>query len=290
MYNLNDDGTTQGLLSDFVDCRERTRLRLQGWRRLLLKDAMLFGDIGHEALGADLIDDKWQDALEAYLHLHAGRARDQQTLETYISQLEVLMPAYLRFHAKRDRKKKTIAVEQIFEVDFHGFKLRGKMDWIYKLGRAFWFSDHKFKAQIQEDVLQNAMRVDYQIRLYWLAIEIIYGEKVAGFVYDIVRRPQHETVEALEADVVKRPQHFFKRYEIRFQRKLFKEIKAEILADLQDFEKWLPGRGSLPRRRNPKACVGRGWHCQYLQVCARGDFSGFEKSDVLFPELEEDEQ
>jgi len=282
-YDLDTDGVTQGLLGDYLDCRQRTAFRIEGWRKDQLKDSLVYGSLAHEAFEA--IHSGQDPALVIEQYIPESGA-DYPNLEAMKTQLLTLMPAYEKYHRIRDRRKKTLAVEEKFDVAFGDYKLRGKIDWAYVLSSELWIADHKTKAQISTDSLQHSLLTNLQIQFYWISAQIVFDRQVAGFMYNIIRRPMHKTVNAFEDDLRKRPEHFFdNRWEIRLNKKEFKVAEKELQYKLDEFKMWLDG--DLATFRNGAACTGRGWHCQYLPICAARDYTGFVQSDVIFPELED---
>ena len=282
-YNLYTDGVTQGLLGDYLDCRQRCAFKIDGWRKEQLKDSLLYGSMAHEALEAIHSGQNPTPVIKEY---QPETGEDYPNFDAMKEQLAVLMPAYVKYHSIRDRRKKTVAVEEKFDIEFGDYKLRGKIDWAYTIGKELWIADHKTKAQISTDTIQHSLLTNLQIQLYWIAAQILFDRPVAGFMYNIIRRPTHKTVKAFEDDLRKRPEHFFNnRWEIRLNKREFKVAEKELQYKLDEFKAWIGGE--LATFRNGAACTGRGWSCAYLPICAARDYTGFVHSDVIFPELED---
>jgi hypothetical protein len=311
-------GVTQGLIGNFIDCRERTRLWLQGWELPGGRLALRFGDAGHKCLEdlyayysqnkaprkmASLIEEVQlltDQTVTAWGERERAKTTDPSAIEDteYIEPVMVaLMPEYARFYKKDFAGKKWVGLEQEFAVDFHDAILRGKRDGVFKLKGALWVLESKTKSQIVEATLNDTLAFDLQNLFYLLATKLETKKRVAGVLYNIIRRPglRQGAKESFEAfctrvteDIAKRPEWYFKRFELAYPKPEIDRFTDETKYKLDDLRAWLGG--DAPTYRNERACTTQYGRCDYLKACAQGNTAGYIKREKLYPELEHDEE
>lgn len=223
-YDPERDGVTFTLLSTFKQCREKTRLNLQGWTSKKTSLGQVFGGLVHamnQRIYGDVRDGRLKKLPdESYFKLRAKQLEkewkkenpraDSETmkhLEFSMILLEGVMPAYFKYW-KKDFTKIWEKVEQEFKIPITidlptGKKastfVRGKIDGSFlktnKVGtpikKPFLF-ETKTKSHLGEqgesnlaDILPHELQVSiYLLYLWWI-------DKVlpAGVLYNIIRRP-----------------------------------------------------------------------------------------------------
>lgn len=308
-YNLERDGVTQSLLQNWLACRYRTDLILKGWQLPLTKDALWFGDLFHLLLEIHytfLATEKsfTQSLLKGFFQTFEKNNQNikQESIEKFFAMAEALYFPYVDHWEKDDKKKQWISLEPEFEVDFQGFKLRGKIDGIFKIKDKLWLLETKTKSQVDEKNMLEMLAIDFQNLFYIVAAELLYPkEKIVGVLYNIIRKPQlkftgsfrgkKESLQdfslRMQEDIKKRPEHYFKRYEVKYTKQQLIIFKEELSSLLNEFQIW----NNLPltyykRSRNRTSCIGR-WNCEFLQACAQGNLAGYVQTRKLFPELAE---
>lgn len=219
------DGVTQSMLSGFLECRERFRLRvIRGLRAAdKFNHAPDYGHMWHiceEAWAANARSEKWQfpeqffKPLSDYVkELQRRYPLQQEQILHWANVCRTQFPIYVDYWAKhKDVKSKTpILQEQTFEVPYElpsgrVVKLRGKWDSVDLIGKGknagVWLQENKTKGEINEEQMQRQMDFDLQTMFYMVALQNIevgwdnWTKKVVGkatplrgVYYNIVRRP-----------------------------------------------------------------------------------------------------
>jgi len=308
-YDPLKDGITQSLLSRFLSCRYATMLYLQRLSVIGTKDTLLFGNMVHGILDAMnkfamdtdlrkmLKKERYQEllrigrkALRQANDKYVGTALDPQTFKNFTGQFGLMLPRYLKHREDGIRicdydysKRDIIASEEEFDVDFHGYKLRGKLDRAFEHGRELWIGETKTKGQISDEELENALLVDLQIKFYLTAAELHFNKLPEGVLYNIIRRPNYKVMKNFKDKLASEPEHFFTRYEVTFTRSEIQKFQEELRLMLEEFVQW--AEGDLPTYKNYKSCLGKRFNCDYLRLCATGDKSLYYTRDELFSEL-----
>lgn len=305
------DGVTQSLLSSWVDCRQRCRWYLDGWRADTLKEGLEYGSLFHFLLeelyervrgglitadvSARVDSEFWRGALErwrAKLPPTADAAATEQT-EICIAQAAGVWDGYLAQYPQDFNPKRWIELEGVFDVTWNGYRLRGRRDGMLTFRRSPWLLETKTKSQITPGKIEAALAFDFQNLFYVTANQAeLEARKMRGRLrgvkYNIVRKPQHKAKGDLRAysgriakDVALRPDHFFLRYEATYAPDALREHQRQLVDKLAEFDRWL--RGEIPTYRNEGACQKR-WNCTYIDLCA-GNECGYTRDGTLFEEL-----
>lgn len=287
------DGITQSLISNWLSCRMKARLYIDGWRQdSPRRDALDFGNLFHAKLehyysGSKVDTVKaWRDKCKSEGPVNV---EDMEVIEC---QFETLWPFYQKAHAKADAKLTWNGrLEELFDVSWNGHRLRGKIDGLPTVGRKLWTFETKTKAQIDEDSMMLALEMDLQNMYYITALQT-KKQRPIGVIYNVIRRPGLKyDINALPAyqkklteAVQKEPDHYFKRYEVTYTDKQLVTFQKELLHALNEYTLWSAGK--IPTYKNTTACVGRG-QCQYLKLCASAMEAsvGYNQDGELFKEL-----
>ena len=309
-----EDGVTQSLLSSFISCRVRTRYTLDRWERIGTRKALSVGTLVHGVL---------EDYCTALMHpaglepgdetgglIHKSFARraakelpnisSAEATESFLQTahaMEAVTQEYA-IHWGDDRKRKWFALEEVFDVQWEGFRLRGKVDGAFLRGKKdAWLFETKTSGQIREDELSDALSFDFQSLYYLAVLQILYPQyKWKGCLYNIIRKPQlrqkkGETIggfmDRIQEDVHQRPEFYLNRFELVFPAAVQREFREQLRAKLTEFASWLSG--DLPTYRNESACRSR-WSCDFLPACAAGGPGrpDYVRTRVLFSELQEE--
>ncbi len=301
-----EDGVTQSLLTAFEACSLRCQWILEGWMSPNPKESLFFGSLFHKLLedhytlcGPDEILDL-EEFLKKEDKLHSGIKTEVK--EKCFAMAEALYEPYDEFWGEKDAGKEWVELEPVFGIralpdldisEEGGILLRGRMDGVFRLKGKLWLLETKTKAQIDEFGMMDALAVDFQNIFYIAAAEEKFREKIAGVLYNVVRKPslRQKNGEALvkfaqrmKEDVEARPEHYFKRYEVRYTRRAIEEFKQELQILLLEYADWVKDNFNSTRR-NRTGCVGR-WNCEFLPACAQGDMTGYVQTRKLFAELD----
>lgn len=303
-YDVDKDGVNASLLGRWVNCREMARLHLLGWTPRRIGAGRIFGTLTHGVLDAIYSDiqsgeldtipsekrvKKEIAAQEKKWRKHNPRADADtlQMLEMNCLMAEAIMPVYFKFWHKDISKIDWVALEHTFKVPIANTKLIGRMDGNFhpmQGKKVIWLFETKNKSRLGESGetnLVDIMPFELQTNLYLGAMVVMYSQRPAGLVLNIIRRPafkgkKGESIEALakrvSSDVKKRPDYYFMRLRMVVDRLDLKRTTAEHEALVRDFVRWSKGEGA--HYRNSDHCENKYGTCEFLRVCSRGDFGG----------------
>jgi len=304
------DGITQSILSAWRTCRYKSKLSLNGWTPKRRKKSFRFGSLVHDTLEfmycgirdgrkndyspkgiSDFIWKKSDENLKDLLP--SDRPEDIELEGSYA--VSLLAEAYLQ-RWKKDYKRSWVSVEGEFDYAFHGYRLRGKRDAVFrqsrKSGGGLWLLETKTKSIINDEELGLLLPFDFQTLFYLISLkETFPKEKLKGCVYNVLRKPQlreganegrEQFVKRIEKDIKKRPEHYFKRYEVTYPQSVVEWFETDLRNQLSEFTDWWNGWSST--YKNTSACVGR-YRCEFLDHCSSGNFVGYEKGKSPFSEL-----
>jgi hypothetical protein len=305
------DGVTQSLLASWMTCRRQAYLMLRGLRRVAPRDSLLYGSLWHYVLEYVYTDvregriRRWDAAVAAWARYaqqwQAAYWADidatydsTQAVEILLAQAEAVWPSYCRtwWQDFDQRRAGWQELESVFDVPFHGIRLRGKRDGLRQIRGGAWLLETKTKSQISEDILTQTLSYNFQNLYYLLATVEETGHPVAGVLYNVIRRPglrlgDGESLvsyrERIAADAQKRPDHYFKRMEITYSADRVERFRADLLTILHEFRRWIEGKS--PTYANTTACEGR-VNCPYIAYCATDNDTGYTWDGTLFEELE----
>lgn len=303
-FDIRRDGISQGLIMCFMKCRREFLLRLNEWGTEENKKSFANGSITHDTL--DKIYTHYQKKgklpkfttikqwVDRYDKENPGwlgpsHKKDMARIKTLVY---VIVTEYIRFYKADFEKHEILGAENIFDVRWKGFRLRGKKDLRFKMDGKVWILETKTMARIQEEDLVDKISFDFQSLFYTHAEEVEYGHEVSGVIYNVIRNPGHklgagETLfqfqNRLRREIRKNQNHFYKRWHIPYSRAEKMEFKQELLWKLKEIEMLL--RGDLKVYRNEKNCVTR-FRCTFLRACACGKLVGYSQSHPLFTELQ----
>lgn len=302
-YDLRRDGITQSLQSAFQCCPLRFLLAINRWVPIAGESVFEFGNIYHEMLDQSFKDRKAPSKaiLKGRLKRYAKKREKELSavaLSEFDRQLglsEMILQEYYEYYSDDFDDMLIEGPEEIFDVDFEGYRLRGKKDlrFRWKNKDSIWLMEHKTKGRIEEDILEDTLNFDLQNMFYLLADDIQYEEDMENIYYNIIRNPGHkqgkdesfeEYLERIRKQIKKDPSYFFIRYECSYKKPNKKRFREEELIKLNLIEQFL--EGFIPFYRNECACK-MPFKCQYLKACSSGNLVGYKQQKSLFPELGE---
>jgi len=181
-------GVTQSMLSRFLVCRERFRLKVvEG----LTSDSgfdhrMEFGNMWHlceERHAEGLSMAKVIEQLQAYArNLCRQHPTQQEQVDHWYNICKRQFPLYVDYWAKHpDIESRTpLLQEQVFDVPYRlpsgrTVRLRGKWDSVDLVGKGanagIWLMENKTKGQINEGQMRRQLTFDLQTMMYLIALE-----------------------------------------------------------------------------------------------------------------------
>jgi hypothetical protein len=327
-YDPFTHGVTYSLLSRWLECPEKFRLGyVDLWTPLKVSGAMSFGSIGHAALehiyssgameglrGAGMSTVRKAEAIlvdRLSRFMATAYAEDRQKLErnttgdpNEMDELEetygvahITLDAYCREWVTDYREIDWIDLEREFAFpyalkDGRRITIKVKIDGAFNTqSKALWLFETKFKGRIDEDAILDKMPYDLQVQLYMWAMEVMYGRKPEGVMYNVVRRSQlrrkqserrNEFHNRIREDIKARPEFYFMRHNVSFYEDEIRRARVEIGKIIEAFVSAWENRFFF---RNSGACDARG-KCFFINVCSRGMAKGLYRRDKIFAELE----
>lgn len=270
-----------------------------------MEDTVRFGTIVHEihdnlyTTGVDPIfitdrdamirdlSEKVDGFLEDFEEKYEAPFSKPDAIEKDFTKAQQVLKQYVRAYPSDFVGMSFVEAEMEVDVDFHGFRLRGKIDGVYKdKNNALWVLETKTKGRIPDNLLDTMAR-DFQNQFYLTLFELSRGEQVNGVLYNVIRNPgirqrQNETLadyqKRLYQEIGANRPHYFKRYELYYTDEDRKIFRAELLDKLAETEAYLSGT-RYPYNRET-ACKD----CDFLDMCVTGNTGTLVQSE-LFSEL-----
>lgn len=289
-------GLTQSLMLTFQRCQREFILKVNGYRPKGKSEKFLFGSLCHEYLDMAYSGKKFTFAkfeerfrkkkMKEYVLI------DESIVESAFALCEVVMELYMEHYKEDFTEKKFDGVEEEFEVLFNGATLRGKKDGCFYIDKKRWLMEHKTKSRFSEDALMLKLSFDFQNLMYIHADEIEHSEAIAGVLYNLIRKPglrkgKYESLkefcDRVRSDIKKRPEWYFIRWEVPYTKKDKARFIVELKQKIATIE-LACARNSFYKCEN--ACIGM-YTCDFLETCASNSLANLDKSDDIFPELDE---
>lgn len=301
------DGVTQSLMHSFLSCRRQFQLTLQGWRPAKAKAAMTYGSIFHDLLEhyymgiiAGEVDRDTNFKAFAKKHTkqwitknakHFRHEGDVKMAHHETAKVCAVFPAYCRFHDEDFDEIDWQKLEGVFDVEWRGFRLRGRWDGLYKLHKRLWLLETKTKGNINPKDIKTALVFDFQCLYYITALALKGLGRIRGVRYNVIRNPglkqgKHESTKKfmrrIADDAEKRNKFYFMRFEQPFGKDVRRQFEEELEMKLNEMKNWLEGR--LPTYKNEGSCVRR-YNCEFISACSSGTMAGYIGKGTLFTEL-----
>jgi hypothetical protein len=211
-------GITQSLLSRFLCCRERFRLRVvEGLKPAdQFEHRLEYGQMWHTCEEALAAHNSYAGPLQEYARgLCKKYPTSQEQIDHWYRVCKVQFPLYVDYWRKHPdvKNRVPIAQEQVFDVPYQlpsgrVVRLRGKWDAIDLIKKeGIYVGENKTKGDIVEQKMLRQLSFDLQNGLYLVALkesqtQAIKGEyalegpmvkylksSIAGVRYNVVRRP-----------------------------------------------------------------------------------------------------
>lgn len=302
-FSIRKQGLTQSLLGAYQTCPLRFLLLINRWVKPDGDSVFEFGNIYHDALDQSYQNKKapsnpvLKGRLKRYAKKRVLELSDVALLvfDKQLALSEMILQEYYKWYSDDFKKIKIIKPEQLFNVSFYEWRLRGKKDlrfvWRGK-SKDVWLKEHKTKGRIEADILEDVLNFDLQNLFYITADDLEYKQDASNVLYNIIRNPGHKQkkdeaftqyLERIRKHIQDDPNHFFIRYECPYTQPNKKRFKDELYYKCEQIDKFL--NGEIPVWRNELACKIP-YRCQYLDACASGKLAGYIQQKTQFPELE----
>lgn len=199
---------------------------------------------------------------------------------------------------------KWLKLEGIFKVPFEvssqigNVQMRGSFDGVFEdRKRNLWLLETKCLSMIDEEGIQDLLPQDLQVMFYLTAINLVFGKKPAGVLYNVVRRPGlrqkvkedlSQFLKRIKGDVCdpKRQSHYFKRWEMSISWNEVEEWQQKFLIPVLK-EIWLWDKGELATYLNPDQLITKYGRCDMFLPLTKGEFSQHFQRKHVFNELAE---
>ena len=315
-YNIETDGITQGLLSTFLDCREKARLFLKGYSLKTTNMGLTFGSVVHNCLNqiySDIQHKKLrsipsQSEVKRYTAIAEKAWREEhkvappealQHLEMALLLSEQVLPVYFEYWKKDLKEVQWTGLESQFEIPYtlrDGRKtvLRGKIDGDFLLQKKLRLFETKTKSRIEEEDLVDRLPFDLQVNIYMYALRRIKKVVPSGVWYNLIRRPglkqgKEESLlqfaKRCSDDIRERPEWYFSRLELSVSEKELDKWEGEFEDLVTDFYDWWQGKAG--HYKNTNMCETKYGRCEMLDICAAQRMGRYYKRDKVFRELED---
>jgi hypothetical protein len=250
------------------------------------------GTIGHDLLENIYKDPKanWMKNLESLYEKNLAEVQDAEKINSIFGIFEALITCYLGFYKKDFSLKINYLPEQVFDIDYKGYRLRGKTDLCFTSGKVSVIMEHKFWSQISEDKLAYVLSMDFQSNFYSLVYRLMNGKYPNRIDYNVVRVPQNKIKDGESSrqfavrliDIInKDPKYYFRRVPVTPSQRQQFEFEASLKYTLDSFKKMIEsGYTSM----NYTSCYPGIFLCDYAQICVSGTKAGY-KTKPLFSEL-----
>jgi len=311
-YSLQKNGITQSLMSYYMKCKRLFLFKINKWESEGYNHTTSFGSLVHDILaflykGAyneivvlkkESIADCLNYLIDLYEHEQEDAGKldgiDLQEWEWEKAVTSTVLEAYIKYYPEDFKDKKFTEVETELVCDLFDTPIKIKLDGKYEIkGGKNWLMEHKTKSRITENTMMKRLSFDFQNLTYLTVCEKIFKQKIDGVLYNIIRKPgirkrvNENLVDykiRLEEDLKKRPDFYFMRYEIPYTDKDKSNYICELQSVLSDIGEMGPEKSSDDFYKNPYACESP-FPCNFLDACASGKMSGYNKRKLLFPEL-----
>jgi hypothetical protein len=317
-YDLDQDGVTQSILCQWLDCRERCRkstiLGLVGGDA---SKPLIFGSISHEMLEHGYRARRVSKPLPKTLSMDAlakwkKQSPNASAMATEIAEesaiiLHHLLPLYFEHWKKADDAMEWVGLEEEFAQEVEIFDggttrptkiiVRGKKDAVVKCKGKITLFETKNKGRISPS-LMDQLPLDLQLDFYLTVMRI--KEPALRVLYNIIKRPGErrkvgESLNDFGARIAlnarKKPDEFFFRYEMVYTKQDLEQRKARFMYLLRAFYDWygdaihIPVEG-MDNGFNHQSCEGKYGTCEFLRACSSGSTIGLSQKMKAHPELE----
>lgn len=306
LYKMSD-GVTQSLIHSFLGCRVQLQYILRGWRRAVSKAAMTYGSIFH-----DLLEQHYRGIMEGnvtkdtnfrgFAKKHTRRwikknakelrhAGDLKMAHEEAAKVCAVFPAYCHFHEEDFDEIDWQELEGVFDIQWKGFRLKGRWDGLYRIGNELWLLETKTKSRIEKQLIKDMLAFDFQSLFYITALAQRLSKRITGVRYNVVRNPglkqsksesTKKFMRRIAKDAEERQAFYFMRFESPFDKSDLRAFQEELLAILNEMKDWLDGK--LATFKNGGSCIRR-FACDFMSACSSGTMAGYLGKGKLFTEL-----
>jgi hypothetical protein len=326
LWDLDRDGISYSLLSDFQNCRERFRIKVvEGLTSAEFNVPLEFGNAFHICLEhrkesfAQIAKRLSDWAQRKATHKKGLTPQGRSELNKIIQTVLCYWDEYCRYWKSTDDSFRYVYHEDKFSVPYkvNGYRsitLRGKSDGIIEVDGGLWIMEHKTKAGFDQNLLEILPK-NIQTCLYAIAMQNKYKRPIEGVLWNGVKRPTiRQTAKdgdfggylaRLKDDISQRPEFYFHRVECRFdaqdlahwEQRTLQPLLASLIVwwdsiKANPTQPWVTGEGkpNIHHWERPYGVYDPMSHGldTYFEYVTQGVKVGLAKLDTVFPELDEE--
>lgn len=304
------DGFTQSELTCMDDCGKKWfwRYHEQLTRRGSFHWSLVIGDAVHKTLEQMYATkgETWEVKPFRYPSGVILDPSDSAKEKLWYVIVDAMMTAYSQHYYRDFEEWEIEKIEETVEVEFMGFKFKGKIDLRYRnIGsRLDWITDHKTTFRLGPDI--TAMwEFKFQFMFYLWLMWKSGRDDLNGYQINAIRRPElrlgktegfPEFGERIRQDMVHEPQKYFYRNAIKFDVDMLRHFENRVLLPKVERLVLLSGdaykynaASAIAHNMNTDACYRYGKPCEFLALCMQApeDFlHEYDKRSSKHEELE----
>lgn len=318
-YDINKDGFSQSLLTNFMKCPTLARNYTKGLHKSGFGSAMMFGSVFHEYMDVMLnmykenvftdaeqcndllfMKDATNTVKEHLMNDYINATSEGKTIFDECFELcNIVVPEYF-IYWKGDffgeDKKEWVEIEGEFNVQVPGGKFRGKRDGVYtNIKNDKYLFETKTKSRLDDEIIMKIVPRDFQVRAYMLAWYIEHNEMLKGVLYNVIRKPQlrksvkethQEFMTRIKEDVQKRASFYFNRYSVDISEVEIKDFEVKFYKQTIKFNEFI-AEDEKYDMEHIHECNSIYGACQYLDYCSskKQNLAGLDIKTKLFSEL-----
>lgn len=300
-FSLGRTGITQSKLVDWLTCKRKFLMKINGYSNPNKEQSVGFGNCGHQVLDWIYAEKEMPDKKEVTqlvrryeLEFLKESILTHREKEVHLAKAEATLWGYVNCYSSEfEQGNHYYKPEHEFEVPYGNILLRGKMDIRYQNIVGKYIMDHKFKGRIEEEKIELSLPMDIQSFMYHLADFLETKVWADGFIMNVVRKTSsephkrgNETLvqyrDRIYQDTLKKPEHYYKRWESNHSQQDHKEFAECLVSWCQEMQYYI----DCMRIPCPSHLCVASWTCDFLSQCGERNFNGLKTNQPIFPELE----
>lgn len=305
-WNYYEHGVTQSFIRLYRQCRYQTYLKyVKGISSKKTSEALSYGSYCHYVLEQVLKNQFHNDDYSAptlkdigkYIEEYANKVGDDTETDEFNERYHSicgLLKAYFEIYKFDSSKYNILAVEYPFKIEYMDTYLNGKIDVILEdCNGNIWITDHKFLWS-RTDLLEvnELLPFDIQCNFYTFAGRNIFGNKVRGMIYDVVkktslRRKVSESALEFGARIYDEAKINFIKQMMRMQSTVLDEEtesweKYTLQPTVKEIKVWFDN-GFIPRTLNDDALVNKYGHSEFYEWIVNQNFHFYREDEDKHP-------
>lgn len=305
-WNYYEHGVTQSFIRLFRQCKYQTYLRyVKGVRAKRVSPAMTYGSICHyvmeNVLKQQLLHNDYSSPSVSEIGKYVLEYANASRIETNNDEFTLIyhticgsLKAYFEIHSIDKNKYNIIAIEQPFSLPYLDTFITGKIDLVLEDANGdIWITDHKVlwsRADMVE--ILETLPYDIQCNLYVFAGREIWGDRVKGVIYDVMKKTDlrqkvKETALEFGNRTYEEMSTFYIKYLIRLNSTFLEDEvlnweKYTFRPFVLDIKQWFDN-GFLPRPINDDALISKYGKSEYYEYIVNQNFLFYTEDETQRP-------